>query len=297
MKLLDFGIAKILHPEPGEPGLTTDGERLGTPHAMAPEQIRGGVIGPATDIYALGRPALPDADGPAPLPVGEPAGGGADAPGGRPPPRPSARAPVSPAVDAVVLRCLEKEAYRRFPSVAALLAALREAVAPAPPSRPPPRAGALAPSSSTRRACWLPATRTMRPTPPSPRCSTRWSRSCARRASSSPSRWAWPCWAYGCSTRRPLGARRAAGCRTAIPPAGAGARRGLPRAHPPLCPRRAGGGAPWLGQRRDHRWPPGGHRGLGGARGRWVRHHTGSPARLRLLKSIEQVLIPPEVEP
>ncbi|NRD68877.1 serine/threonine protein kinase, partial [Corallococcus exiguus] len=37
------------------------------------------------------------------------------------------KAPVSPAVDAVVLRCLDKDATRRYPSVNAFLTALREA--------------------------------------------------------------------------------------------------------------------------------------------------------------------------
>jgi serine/threonine-protein kinase len=49
-----------------------------------------------------------------------------------PPPRPSAVAPVSPALDAVVLRCLEKDPARRFPDVAALLEAFRAAVGAAP---------------------------------------------------------------------------------------------------------------------------------------------------------------------
>src|SRR5262249_51990372 len=54
IKLLDFGIAKLIHAEPGVPGLTSAGKRLGTPHAMAPEQIRGGPVDARTDIYALG---------------------------------------------------------------------------------------------------------------------------------------------------------------------------------------------------------------------------------------------------
>ena len=45
-----------------------------------------------------------------------------------PPPRPSQAAPVPPALDAVVLRCMEKTAERRFPTVKAFLEALRAAV-------------------------------------------------------------------------------------------------------------------------------------------------------------------------
>ncbi|HZI05513.1 MAG TPA: serine/threonine-protein kinase, partial [Archangium sp.] len=54
VKLLDFGIAKLIHLEPGQEGLTMAGQRLGTSQAMAPEQFRGGMIGPTTGVYALG---------------------------------------------------------------------------------------------------------------------------------------------------------------------------------------------------------------------------------------------------
>jgi tRNA A-37 threonylcarbamoyl transferase component Bud32 len=127
VKLLDFGIAKVIEPTLGQDGLTLAGQRLGTAFAMAPEQLRGGAISPSTDVYALGVLLFQLLTGHYPfhskdrlelerLHLEAPA------------PRPSASAPVSPAVDAVVLRCLEKESERRFPSTLAFLAALQEAV-------------------------------------------------------------------------------------------------------------------------------------------------------------------------
>ena len=52
VKVLDFGIAKVLHEE--GPGLTMDGEIFGTPDYMAPEQIRSKEITAGVDIYACG---------------------------------------------------------------------------------------------------------------------------------------------------------------------------------------------------------------------------------------------------
>ncbi|WP_224365111.1 serine/threonine-protein kinase [Hyalangium versicolor] len=153
VKLLDFGIAKILHPEPGEPGITTDGERLGTPHAMAPEQIRGGVIGPATDIYALGALLFRLLTGDHPFSSANPLEierMHLEAPV----PRPSARAPVPTTVDAVVQRCMDKESDRRYPSASALLAALREALAP--PSSPAPSHHRSAPAFVIHAEATLP---------------------------------------------------------------------------------------------------------------------------------------------
>jgi eukaryotic-like serine/threonine-protein kinase len=56
VKLLDFGIAKILAGEaPTEPGsLTRTGDRWMTPDYAAPEQVRGERTTTATDVYQLG---------------------------------------------------------------------------------------------------------------------------------------------------------------------------------------------------------------------------------------------------
>ncbi len=52
VKLLDFGIAKLLDEEPGD--ATQSETRLMTPEFAAPEQISGGAITIGTDVHALG---------------------------------------------------------------------------------------------------------------------------------------------------------------------------------------------------------------------------------------------------
>lgn len=57
VKLLDFGIAKLIQDEsrPAElTALTREGAWLLTPEYAAPEQLTGGPISTATDVYALG---------------------------------------------------------------------------------------------------------------------------------------------------------------------------------------------------------------------------------------------------
>ena len=129
VKLLDFGIAKLLHPDAGqgEGGLTVVGTRLGTSYTMAPEQIRGDGVDARTDIYALGVVLYHLVTGQYPFraeTMTEIERQHLEAP----PPRPSQVAPVPPALDAVVLRCMEKTADRRFQTVKAFIEALRGAV-------------------------------------------------------------------------------------------------------------------------------------------------------------------------
>ncbi len=53
-KLLDFGIAKILHPGDGETAATKTGMRLMTPEYASPEQAQGRQVTTLSDVYSLG---------------------------------------------------------------------------------------------------------------------------------------------------------------------------------------------------------------------------------------------------
>jgi len=126
VKLLDFGIAKLLQPEANGAGLTEAGSMLGTSHYMAPEQIRGEQVDERADIYALGVLLYQLLTGQYPYHSEQPeeiAWMHLTAPV----PCPSALAPIPPGLDRVVQRAMEKQRKDRFPSVAAFTAALREA--------------------------------------------------------------------------------------------------------------------------------------------------------------------------
>ena len=54
VKILDFGLAKIQHPDKADPGLTRQGIVYGTPMYLSPEQARADDIDWRSDIYSLG---------------------------------------------------------------------------------------------------------------------------------------------------------------------------------------------------------------------------------------------------
>jgi serine/threonine-protein kinase len=119
VKLLDFGIAKLLDRESEPFWRTATGERLGTPAYMAPEQLRGEAVGRATDVYALAATAYHALTGRAPF-------GGDWLNAERlhleaAPPPPSQLAPLGGGIDAVLLRAMAKQAVDRHPSVRAFV--------------------------------------------------------------------------------------------------------------------------------------------------------------------------------
>ena len=54
VKLIDFGIAKLAEKKELDPTLTQQGQLLGSPRYMSPEQLQGGPIDLRTDLYSVG---------------------------------------------------------------------------------------------------------------------------------------------------------------------------------------------------------------------------------------------------
>ncbi|MBC7975046.1 MAG: serine/threonine protein kinase, partial [Myxococcales bacterium] len=140
IKILDFGIAKLVGDEHGNAARTHTGMIMGTPTYMSPEQCRGaGDVGHATDIYALGGLLFHLLCGRPPFVASTP-GDMIAAHLREAPVPPSAFVPeLSPAIDAIVMRCLQKAASDRFATMTELVRALGTAIgshAPVPTIQP-----------------------------------------------------------------------------------------------------------------------------------------------------------------
>ncbi len=125
VKMLDFGIAKMLGKQPHSLVHTHRGVVLGTPEYLPPEIAMDLPVSPATDLYALGVILFEALTGRLPF-TGRGAGDLAEKHCFTPPPRPRAFNSHIPAeLEQVILRCLAKSAHERYESAAALTAALR----------------------------------------------------------------------------------------------------------------------------------------------------------------------------
>jgi serine/threonine-protein kinase len=128
LKVLDFGISKQLtDPHSGEaaPTFTNTRTLMGSPNYMSPEQIRDARrVDGRTDVWALGI-ILQELVTDAPVFRGESFPGICAAIVADPPMPVRTMAPdVSPTLEAVIARCLEKDPQRRFQSIAELVSAL-----------------------------------------------------------------------------------------------------------------------------------------------------------------------------
>ncbi|MEM7158917.1 MAG: serine/threonine-protein kinase [Myxococcota bacterium] len=150
VKVLDFGIAKVSSQGPNAvTELTTTGEVFGTAGYMPPETADGVSDDPRSDIYAMGVMMFRIFTGELPF-NGNPLEVMAQHIG-REPPAPRSMEPSIPqAVEAIILRCLEKQPDDRYPTMDALGDALeavdggagRTEPAVPRPGRKPSRQGA-----------------------------------------------------------------------------------------------------------------------------------------------------------
>jgi len=145
VRLLDFGIAKLL--ETGDRTVTDVGTVMGTPHYMSPEQCNGLGVDHRTDIYALGVMMYRLFTGELPIRGQTYAEILAKQLTMTPAP-PSTLAAIPPALDHLILRCLEKEPGARPQSVAELATVLMDIFgrvgASGPNAISSPRAASLA---------------------------------------------------------------------------------------------------------------------------------------------------------
>jgi serine/threonine protein kinase len=122
-RLLDFGIAKRLDDD--GPRLTQAGMVFGTPEYMAPEQARGETVDARSDVYALGCVFYELLTGKPPF-TGSNKMNVMHRQASEVPPPPSFKldTEVPGAIEAAVMRCLEKRPDDRYPDAATLIEAL-----------------------------------------------------------------------------------------------------------------------------------------------------------------------------
>jgi hypothetical protein len=124
VKVLDFGIAKAFGEEGESGALTKTGIGFGTPFYMAPEQVRGKGIQPATDLYALGLVMAEALTGKVVCTGESSMDVAVKQLGAEPPPIPEwvLRGPLGP----VIQRATQKDIHQRYPSASEMLRDLRQ---------------------------------------------------------------------------------------------------------------------------------------------------------------------------
>jgi len=119
VRITDFGVSKLMT---GSSDLTSQGEMVGTPHYMPPEQAGGSSqpISAASDIYSVGAVLYAMLTGRPPFVAASPVDVVMQVVT-NPPMRPSALIPSVPReLEVITLKCLNKKQANRYPSAEAL---------------------------------------------------------------------------------------------------------------------------------------------------------------------------------
>jgi serine/threonine-protein kinase len=125
IKVLDFGIAKLIAPD-AVTNVTKTGTIMGTPQYMSPEQCTGRGVDHRADIYSLGVIIFQIFCGRLPF-EGESVAEIMSDHLTKAPPRPGELAAVSPAMEVLLLSCLDKNPANRPSSAAELGLRLKDA--------------------------------------------------------------------------------------------------------------------------------------------------------------------------
>ena len=123
VKVTDFGIARAA----GESTLTATGTVFGSAHYMAPEQASGAPLTPAADVYAAGIVLYEMLTNAVPFTGDSPVSVALRHVSDEVPPPSSVNPEVPDALDAIVARATAKDPGARFPTAAAMGAALEGA--------------------------------------------------------------------------------------------------------------------------------------------------------------------------
>ncbi|MCZ7685615.1 MAG: serine/threonine protein kinase [Sandaracinaceae bacterium] len=126
VKVLDFGLVKVLGSEDENVALTQSGVMMGSPRYMAPEQVKAQPVDHRADIYAFGAMLYHMVAGAPPFAAGS-AFEAMHAHVNTPPPPLRAtwpHCPAGPRLEAVIMRCLAKDPAQRFLSMNELMSAL-----------------------------------------------------------------------------------------------------------------------------------------------------------------------------
>jgi len=124
----DFGLASLVAPDTGMTAATTmwstTGEIAGTPDYMAPEQVEGGPVTPATDVYALGIVLYEMVTGILPFAADTPMAAALRRVTSPPRPPREIAGDLPPSWNSVIMQCLARHPADRFPDAASVAEAL-----------------------------------------------------------------------------------------------------------------------------------------------------------------------------